>query len=81
MVDDDDLLTRDQNIQLTREADDILKDKKIEPILDCKQCGAELALKMLVIPGEPPKLSRLAYNCQNCFAMNVVWTASGSRSR
>lgn len=63
--------------RLSQEVEKILKDHSIQPILECKVCGAELTLRMEVSPGSPPELTRLAYNCQYCFAMNVVWTAPG----
>lgn len=59
--------------RLSREVEQILKDNGIEPMLECRVCGAELTLRMEVIPGERPKLSRVAYNCEYCLAMNVVW--------
>lgn len=61
--------------RLSREVDQILKDNRIEPILECLVCKAELTLRMEVIPGEVPMVSRIAYNCEYCLAMNVVWTS------
>lgn len=63
--------------RLAQDVEKILQDQGIQAILECKECGAELTLRMEVIPGPPPSLSRLAYNCQYCFAMNVVWAAPG----
>jgi hypothetical protein len=63
--------------RLSEEVDQILKDKGIEPMLECRVCKAELTLRMEVIPGERPELSRIAYNCEYCLAMNVVWASPG----
>lgn len=71
------MMIADMN-RLSREAQDILRDKGIQPMPECKGCGAELTLRMEVVPGTPPALCRLAYNCARCLAMNVVWEAPGS---
>lgn len=59
--------------RLSNEAQRILKDQGIEAILECKICGAELTLRMEIVPNDYPILTKLAYNCAYCFAMNVVW--------
>lgn len=70
-------MTDAEEERLSREAEKILRDHGIEPILECRECKAELTLRMEVIPGPPPELTRLAYNCAYCFAMNIVWKAPG----
>jgi len=59
--------------RLVIEVEQTLKDNGIKPMLDCRVCGRELTLRMEVGPEEKPKLFRIAYNCQYCLAMNVVW--------
>jgi hypothetical protein len=71
-------MTDAEEERLSQEVDRILKENRIESMLECQVCGAELTLRMEVIPGPPPAFSRLAYNCQYCFSMNVVWTAPGT---
>jgi hypothetical protein len=61
--------------RLSQQVDQILKENRIEPMLECQVCGAELTLRMEVIPGDRPTLSRIAYNCEYCLAMNVVWAS------
>ena len=61
--------------RLAKEVDQILKDNGIEPMLECRTCRAELTLRMEVIDDAVPRLLRIAYNCEYCLAMNVVWPA------
>lgn len=70
-------MTDAEEDRLSREVEKILLGQGIAPMLECHECKAELTLRMEVIPGPPPELTRLAYNCQYCLAMNVVWTAPG----
>lgn len=65
--------------RLSKEVDQILKDNGIEPMLECRSCGAELTLRMEVVPGNPSVLNRIAYNCEYCLAMNVVWERETQR--
>lgn len=67
-------MSNDQEL-LAQEVSRILEENKISPLLDCTSCGGELTLRMEVLPGDPPKVTRVAYNCEYCLAMNVVWTA------
>jgi hypothetical protein len=61
--------------RLSKEVEQVLENNGIGPMLECRRCQAELTLRMEVIPGENQKLSRIAYNCEYCLAMNVVWTS------
>lgn len=65
-------MTKDEEV-LAREVSRILEENKINPLLDCTSCGGELTLRMEVLPGDPPKVTSVAYNCEYCLAMNVVW--------
>ena len=69
-------LTKDEYYTLSKKVDEILKQNQTEPLLSCKRCQGELALRMEVNPGPPPSVTRIAYNCNYCFAMNVVWQSA-----
>lgn len=64
--------------RLSRQVDQILKDNGIESMLECRVCRAELTLRTEVIQySKAIRLSRVAYNCEYCLAMNVVWVDPG----